>query len=164
MPVLPCPGDDGRGAHGVGWPAVSPPRGLSIRRPPKVCQRRARCKSNWLCPITAGQYRHSFAQFDLKCSYPYPFLSPGAWGSPEPGPKFLLSVSCWPILVDFFAFRSALEKRHRKNTEKNAKIKDFPETFPKSFQNQCLEKHAIFLRFFTYLDRLLLCALLLRSA
>ena len=25
MPVLPCPGDDGRGAHGVGWPAVSPP-------------------------------------------------------------------------------------------------------------------------------------------
>ena len=30
MPVLPCPDSDGRGAHGVGWPAVSPPWGLSI--------------------------------------------------------------------------------------------------------------------------------------
>ena len=29
----------------------------------------------------------SFAQFDLKCSFPYPFLSPGAWGSPEPSSK-----------------------------------------------------------------------------
>ena len=31
MPVLPCLGGDGRGAHGVGWPAVSPPWGLSIK-------------------------------------------------------------------------------------------------------------------------------------
>ena len=30
MPVLPCLGGDGRGAHGVGWPAVSPPWGLSM--------------------------------------------------------------------------------------------------------------------------------------
>ena len=60
MPVLPCPGGDGRGAHGVGWPAVSPPWGLSIRRPPKVCQQRAELISNWLCTITAGQSRHSF--------------------------------------------------------------------------------------------------------
>ena len=63
MPVLPCPGGDGRGAHGVGWPAVSPPWGLSIRRPPKVCQQRAELISNWLCPITAGPSRHSFEQF-----------------------------------------------------------------------------------------------------
>ena len=28
MPVLPCPASDGRGAHGVGWPAVSPLTGL----------------------------------------------------------------------------------------------------------------------------------------
>ena len=28
MPVLPCPDSDGRGAHGVGWPAVSPLTGL----------------------------------------------------------------------------------------------------------------------------------------
>ena len=40
-----------------------PPRGFSIRRPPKVCQRRAKPPSNWLCPITAGQSRHSFEQF-----------------------------------------------------------------------------------------------------
>ena len=102
-----------------------PPVGVSIRRPPKVCQRRAEFIFNWLCPITAGQSRHSFAHFDLKCSNPYPFLSPGAWGSPEPSPKKLLSASCWPILADFFAFPTALEKRHRKNIEKNAKIEDF---------------------------------------
>ena len=87
-----------------GWPAVSPPWGLSIRRPPKVCQRRAELISNWLCPISAGQSRHSFEQFDLKCFFPYPFLSPAAWGSPEPSVKKLLSASCWPILVVFFAF------------------------------------------------------------
>ena len=133
MPVLPCLGGDGRGAHGVGWPAVSPPWGLSIRRPPKVCQRRARLLTNWLCPITAGHSRYSFVQFDLKCSFPYPFLSPGAWGSPEPSHKFALSVSCWPILVDFFASRTALEKRHRKNIEKNSKIEDFG--FRNPYQN-----------------------------
>ena len=90
-----------------GWPAVSPPWGLSIRRPPKVCQRRANLISNWFCPITAGQSRYSFAQFDLKCSFPYPFLSPGAWGSPEPSSKKSLSASCWLILVVFFAFPTA---------------------------------------------------------
>ena len=49
----------------------------------------------------------SFAQFDLKCSFPYPFLSPGAWGSPEPSSKKSLSASCWLILVVFFAFPTA---------------------------------------------------------
>ena len=49
----------------------------------------------------------SFAQFDLKCSFPYPFLSPGAWGSPEPNSKKSLSASCWLILVVFFAFPTA---------------------------------------------------------
>ena len=87
-----------------------PPLGPSIRRPPKVCQRRAKLISNWLCPITAGQSRHSFAQFDLKCFFPYPFLSPPAWGSPEPSYKFALSASCWGISAVFFAFRIALEK------------------------------------------------------
>ena len=61
-----------------GGAAVSPPRGSSIRRPPQVCQRRAKFISNWLLTITAGQSRHSFEQFDLRCSFPYPFLSPGA--------------------------------------------------------------------------------------
>ncbi len=93
-----------------GRPAVSPPRGPSIRRPTKSCQRRAGLISNWLCPITAGQSRHSFEHFDLECSFPYPFLSPAAWGSPEPSSKKSLSVSCWFILVDFCAFRTALKK------------------------------------------------------
>ena len=81
MPVLPCHGSDGR--ESTEWVAGGvPPWGASIRRPPKVCQRRAKLNSNWLCPITAGPSRHSFAQFDLKCSNPYPFLSPGARGPP----------------------------------------------------------------------------------
>ena len=91
MPVLPCPGGDGRGAHGVGWPAVSPPWGLSIRRPPKVCQRRARLISNWLCPVTAGQSRHSFEQFVrairsevfFPLSFPFP-RSLGTTANPTP--------------------------------------------------------------------------------
>ena len=66
--------------------------------------------SNWLLRITAGPSRHSFAQFGLKCSFPYPFLSPAAWGPPEPSSKKSLSVSCWLILVDFLPFRIALEK------------------------------------------------------
>ena len=65
--------------------------------------------------------------------YPSLCLSPGARGSSEPGPKFSLSVSCRLIWGDFFAFGNALEKRHRKNTEKKAKIKDFG--FPKPSQN-----------------------------
>ena len=75
----------------------------------------------------------SFAQFDLKCSFPYPFLSPGAWGSPEPSSKKSLSAACWLMLVDFFAFQTALEKLHRKNIEKSEKIQDLG--FPKPFRN-----------------------------
>ena len=41
MPVLLCPGGDGRGAHGVGWPALFPPWGLSMEsitnRMRKIC-------------------------------------------------------------------------------------------------------------------------------
>ena len=133
MPVLPCPGSDGRGAHGVGWPAVSPPWGLSIRRPPKVCQQRAELTSNWLCRITAGQSRHSFAQFDLKCSFPYPFLSPGAWGPPQTRSQKAEKFAFFAFFLDFLASRTALEKRHRKSTEKNAKIDDFG--FPNPSQN-----------------------------
>ena len=93
-----------------GEAAVAPPGGSSIRRPPKVCQRRAERKSNWLCPITAGQSRHSFAQFDLKCSFPFPFLSPGAWGPPQTRRQKAEKFGFFAFLVDFFAFRTALEK------------------------------------------------------
>ena len=119
--------------HTNGEAAVAPPWGSSIRRPPKVCQRRARLISNWLCPITAGQSRHSFAQFDLKCSFPYPFLSPGAWGPPQTRRQKAEKFGFFALFLDFFAFRSALEKRHRKNIDKNAKIDDFG--FPNPSQN-----------------------------
>ena len=89
---------------------VPPPGGLSIRRPPKVCQRRGELASNWLCPITAGQSRHSFAQFDLKCSFPYPFLSPGAWGPPQTRRQKAEKFGFFAFFLDFFAFRTALEK------------------------------------------------------
>ena len=146
--------------HTNGEAAVAPPGGSSIRRPPKVCQRRARLISNWLCPITAGQSRHSFEQFDLKCSFPYPFLSPGAWGSPEPSSKKSLSASCWLILVVFFAFPTAPVKWHRKNIEKSAKIKDFgfpnpaqtpPQILSKSRSQKTWDFSPIFVRFFLIL-------------
>ena len=110
-----------------------PPQGVSIRRPPKVCQRRAEFISNWLCRITAGQSQHSFAQFDLKCFFPYPFLSPGAWGPPQTRRQKAEKFGFFAFLVDFFAFRNALQKRRRKNIEKTAKIKDFG--LPKPTQN-----------------------------
>ena len=67
----------------------------------------------------------SFAQFDLKCSFPYPFLSPGGGGPPQTRRQKAEKFVFFAFLVDFFAFRTALEKRYRKNIEKSAKIKDF---------------------------------------
>ena len=65
-----------------------PPRGVTIRRPPKVCQQRARLMTNWLCPITAGQSRHSFAHFGLKCSKPLSFpFNNGLGITANPTPK-----------------------------------------------------------------------------
>ena len=74
-----------------GWGGGGPPQGASIRRPPKVCQRRARLISNWLCPITAGQSRHSFEQFVrairsevfFPLSFPFP-RSLGTTANPTP--------------------------------------------------------------------------------
>ena len=59
--------------------------------PPKVCQQRARLISNWLCPITAGQSRHSFEQFVrairsevfFPLSFPFP-RSLGTTANPTP--------------------------------------------------------------------------------
>ena len=74
-----------------GGAAVVPPQGASIRRPPKVCQQRVKHKSNWLCPITAGQSRHSFEQFVrairsevfFPLSFPFP-RSLGTTANPTP--------------------------------------------------------------------------------
>ena len=126
-----------------------PPRGNSIRRPPKVCQRRARLTTNWLCPIAAGQSRHSFAHFDLKCSFPYPFLSPGAWGPPQTRRQKAEKFGFFAFLVDFFAFRNALQKRLRKNIEKSAKIEDFglprpSQNPPKKPSKSKVQKNSVF--------------------
>ena len=114
-----------------------PPLGPSIRRPTVGCATRAGLLPDSLSdssrPITAGKSEKPSSLCKAKILYPSLCLSPGARGSSEPGPKFLPSVSCWLMLVDFFAFRNAFEKRQRKNTEKNTKIKDFG--FPKPFQN-----------------------------
>ena len=82
LPQQPCQSVGGGGV---------PPWGPSIRRPPKVCQQRARLISNWLCPITAGQSRHSFEQFVrairsevfFPLSFPFP-RSLGTTANPTP--------------------------------------------------------------------------------
>ena len=123
-----------------GWPAVSPPGRLSIRRPPKVCQRRAKLLTNWLCPITAGQSRHSFAHFDLKCSFPYPFLC--SWGPPQTRSQKAEKFAFFAFFLDFVASRTALEKRHRKNIEKKTKIEDFGLPNPSQNPPKILSKSA----------------------
>ena len=75
----------------MGAAMLPPPRGVSFRRPPQVCQRRAELISNWLCPITAGPSRHSFEQFVrairsevfFPLSFPFP-RSLGTTANPTP--------------------------------------------------------------------------------
>ena len=91
-----------------GWAAVVPPRGVSIRRPPKVCE------ACWItitiaCQIRQDQStkRESKRPSSLcmpRFLFPSLFLSPGGWGSPEPTTKFLPSASCWASWVDFLLF------------------------------------------------------------
>ena len=66
--------------------------------------------------------------------YPSLNLSPGAPRAPQTRPKKAEKFGFSKFLVDFFAFRNALQKRRRKNIEKNAKIKDFG--LPKPSQNR----------------------------
>ena len=102
MPVLPCPDSDGRGAPS-GVAGGDPPRGASIRRPPKVCQQRAAFISNWLCRITAGQSRHSFAHFDLNCFSPILSFPQEAPVHRSPAPRLRL-LRLLAHLVRFFRF------------------------------------------------------------
>ena len=98
-----------------------PPRGVSIRRPPKVCQRRARLISNWLCRITAGPSRHSFAQFGLKCSKPLSFPFPTGLGITGAQQQFCAFCVLLAHLGRFFRFpnrtRKLTSKKHRKKSE-----------------------------------------------
>ena len=141
MPVLRCLGSDGRGAHGVGWPAVSPPWGLSIRRPPKVCQRRAELISNWLCPITAGQSRHSFEQFVrairsevfFPLSFPFP-RSLGITGAQLQKIAFCVLLA---HLGRFFRLSNCACKMTSKKHRKKCENQGFwpPKPLPKPFRN-----------------------------
>ena len=106
-------------------------------------------------PITAGQSRHSFEQFAQKFFFPYPFLPPAAWGSPEPSVKFALSASCWPILVDFLSNVLVAKCLPPSHTQKNAKIMDFglpkppqnpPKIHPKSRSQKTCDFSSIFAR------------------
>ena len=130
-----------------------PPRGSSIRRPPKVCQQRARLISNWLCTITAGQSRHSFEQFVrairsevfFPLSFPFP-RSLGTTANPTPkGGK----VCFFRIFGRFFRLPNRagkmISKKHRKKCENQGFW--LPKTHPKSFQNRCSKRHTFFRAF-----------------
>ena len=125
MPVLPCPDSDGRGAHGVGWPAVSPPWGLSIRRPPKVC------RACWIQttslttkapdPTTNGQAPDGKLKFLDQGSYTPLFFSPQEPGDHRrPCAKKRKNGTLW-LFFRFFGLPNCnlnfASKKHRKKSE-----------------------------------------------
>ena len=65
--------------------------------------------------------------------YPSLNLSPAASRTPQTRSQKAEKFGFFQFLLDFFAFRNALQKRRRKNIEKSAKIKDFG--LPKPSQN-----------------------------
>ena len=150
MPVLPCLGGDGRGAHGVGWPAVSPPWGLSIRRPPKVCQRRARLNSNWLCTITAGQSRHSFEQFvraiRSEVFFPLSFPFPRSLGITGAQLQKIAFCVLLPHLGRFFRLPNCACKMTSKKHRKKCENQGFwlPKPLPKLSQNRAFLENVDF--------------------
>ena len=60
-------------------------------------------------------------------------LSPGARGPPESTSNFLPSAGLDQFFGEFLPLGNVLQKLHRKNIEKSAKIEDFG--LPKPFQN-----------------------------
>ena len=57
--------------------------------------------------------------------YPSLNLSPGGSRTPQTRRQKAEKFGFFAFFLDFFAFRTALEKWHRKNIEKSAKIEDF---------------------------------------
>ena len=93
-----------------GWPAVSPPGGLQSAG-------HRRCATgvlNWSqnrFQIHPDLSQKANLKNQALYALPLSLSLPRSQGiTREPAPKVLLSVSCWPILVDFFAFPTALEK------------------------------------------------------
>ena len=97
-----------------GWGGGGPPRGVSIRRPPKV-EPRARSKPSSRIPISnAGR-----VLIPLSLN-----LSPGARGPPESSSKFAGSAGLGRFFGEFLPLGNVLQKLHRKNIEKSTKIED----------------------------------------
>ena len=106
--------------------------------------------------ITKGESERPSSLCKPRLLFPSLFLSPGGWGPPESATKFARSASCWVSWADFLLFWHALQKWHRKNIEKNAKIEDFglpkpsqnpPKTPPKSMSQKTSKFSLIFNRF-----------------
>ena len=146
------------------WPRLGgggvPPWGPSIRRPPKVCEA-CETTTRIACQIrqdqsTKGESERPSSLCRPRFLFPSLFLSPGAWGPPEPRAKMWSNASCWASWVDFLLFPNTLQKRLRKYIEKIAKIEDLgppkpsqnpPKTPPKSMSQKTSKLSLIFNRF-----------------
>ena len=112
------------GQTAKGWVGGGdPPRGVSIRRPPKV-EPRAKRQTNSPKP-------------SLKCrpsSHPPLFYSlPRSSGTTGIQLQIFAFCGFWRFFCEFLPLGNVLQKLHRKNIEKSAKIKDFG--LPKPSQN-----------------------------
>ena len=126
------------------WP---PPGGVQWNR---NCQQRARFISNWLCPITAGQSRHSFEQFvraiRSEVFFPLSFPFPRSLGTTaNPTPK---SGKVWFFRIFGRFFRlpnrawKMISKKHRKKCENQGFWP--PKPLPKLSQNRAFLENVDF--------------------
>ena len=114
----------------------APPQGVSIRRPPKVCEAceiTSPIAFRYARPITDRESERPSSLCRPRFLIPSLCLSPGGGGPPESRGKNPPSPSCWASWVDFLPFPSVLQKWLRKNIEKSVKIEDFDP--PKPSQN-----------------------------
>ena len=96
-----------------GWAAVVPPRGVSIRRPPKVCEAceiTSPIAFRYARPITARESERPSSLCRPRFLIPSLCLSPAGGGPPESRGKNPPSPSCWASWVDFLSFPSVLQK------------------------------------------------------
>ena len=122
---------------GQGWEAAVCPLGglqsAAHRRWCEACWTPTTSVIKSSGPITKVQALSVKLKFSVWALGPLSFSLPRRSGTTGIQAKIWSEVSKIAFLVDFFAFRTALEKWHRKNIEKNAKIEDFG--LPKPSQN-----------------------------
>ena len=104
-----------------GWGGGGPPQGVSIRRPTVGGPRRA---GHEISMSKARLQMLSLVTLSPDVLIPISKSLPGRGGRPESRSKIPPSATLFGSWLDFFAFRIALEKLHRKNVEKNAKIEN----------------------------------------